>query len=728
MAEIFKQIARMATHCLAAFVFSTASWVVAAPDVFTNVPEATAEGYQLVYTLPIENSAGYNLTGAVPWSVDNSAAIVEPFDRIAYYLELDDSNGLVFVYVSMDAFTSDVIQTGLPILANGVVFQQNVASMNVVSNSAAVTPGTGITTGNIEFWPYNYGTQNAGGVPGADPAIYDFGDASAGSGDYGSFQIHNHGSGETLLAYNQWGGVNTSVDSDLGIGNSAVNEHTDWTFAFNARNYVVKNLQILVRPSLLSIDRNLDRAVFQRNALDQADVPVTGAIVAGATRIEARATPRPGNSGTATGWQTIVTNPQPGNYAGSLTLDAGWYDIEVRSVDGTGVLAQRTAERVGVGEVFVIAGQSNSANHGSDLLFPVEERVSAFDLHAWRIAADPQPIATGAGGSSWPELGDLLSQQLDLPVGFVSVGWGGTTVGQWVPGAAGPAARPLYDRLRDALQALGPGGARAVLWHQGESDNLFNTTTADYVQRLESIIDQSRIDAGFDIPWGIAGASFVPPSNIDQNILDAQEIVANNDPLNFIGAFTDDLVGPVWRAPDEIHFNGVGLREKAARWRDAINAHFFPPVQVVGDSWNLNQGILFSGSVDSLVSSDDKRLWIVRNPLQVQSVTEFEVIATSPTLNPRSLSIRLEAMTFSRSAINQALEVFNFSTGQFEVIDIRKAQPFSDSIVEVELAGDLTRFIEPATGRIESRINFTSINARQQFASGCDVVLWLIGE
>ena len=145
-----------------------------------------------------------------------------------------------------------------------------------------------------------------------------------------------------------------------------------------------------------------------------------------------------------------------------------------------------------------------------------------------------------------------------------------------MPGASGPDSQPLYDRLKDALEALGPDGARAVLWHQGESDNELNTSTTDYIQRLEAIIDQSRIDAGFDIPWGIAQASFDPNRSpmTQQSVINAQALVATNDPLNFVGAFTDDLTGTMWRH-DGIHFNEAGLIEHADRWFDQLNATFY---------------------------------------------------------------------------------------------------------------------------------------------------------
>ncbi len=271
----------------------------------------------------------------------------------------------------------------------------------------------------------------------------------------------------------------------------------------------------------------------------------------------------------------IDASPAGGSYAGALTLHGGWYDIEVRSLSGSTIVDNRLVERVGVGEVLVIAGQSNSANYGSPAQAAADDRVSTFDLNQWRHADDPQPIATGSGGSPWPALGDALAAELNVPIGFASVGWGGTLVEAWLPGASGPDSQPLYNRLRNALEALGPDGARAVLWHQGESDNGANTSTANYRQRLETIIAQSRIDSGFDIPWGVAQASFISLSNpSDQNIINAQVQVAANDPLTFEGAFTDDLVGPTWRASDGIHFNEQGLREHAQRWFDELIATF----------------------------------------------------------------------------------------------------------------------------------------------------------
>lgn len=209
-----------------------------------NVAEAS--NYTLAYSLAIPDIANFNFN-AIPYTVDNHASIATgSFSRIAYYMELQSVDGpLMYAYASMDAFTNDASMIGVPSAPTGAFFQQNVSNMNVFSNVAGVTNGTGISTGNIEFWHFNYGTNNAAGVPGANEDTYDFGDRSDNGDNYGSMQIHNYGAGQSVLDYNNWGG-NWNY-GDLGLGSQVGGSgHPDWTFAWNAGNYTVKNLEVLV--------------------------------------------------------------------------------------------------------------------------------------------------------------------------------------------------------------------------------------------------------------------------------------------------------------------------------------------------------------------------------------------------------------------------------------------------------------------------------------------------
>ncbi len=201
---------------------------------------AEAKDYQLVYDLDLAK-----LGKTISYTTDNHASITRPIDRIAYFLELQQANGETqFIYVSMDAFTTELDKIGVPTAATKARFQQNVAHLNVYSNVKGIVAGKGLAGGNLEFWPNNYGTPNAKGVPNASGDTYDFGDEASDEpvDGYGSMQIHNHDARQTLFAVNHW---NEGENADIGIGNSPTGQ-PDWTFTASAKNYPVKRLRVLV--------------------------------------------------------------------------------------------------------------------------------------------------------------------------------------------------------------------------------------------------------------------------------------------------------------------------------------------------------------------------------------------------------------------------------------------------------------------------------------------------
>lgn len=210
---------------------------------------AEADGYTLVYELPIPEDANYE-DGFPPYAVDRSASIGS-FDRIAYCLQLDDQ----WVWVSMGAFTEVAARVGVPVASTGATFHQPVSNMNVYSNVPGVTNGTGISTGNIEFSHHCYDEMMSMSLPGASGTVNDHDDLFPHPRDdypscYGSMQVHDHGPRQTVFAYNQWDRnpeLNFGPD-DLGIGN-APGIHPDWTGEGNARQYATRTLYVLVRES-----------------------------------------------------------------------------------------------------------------------------------------------------------------------------------------------------------------------------------------------------------------------------------------------------------------------------------------------------------------------------------------------------------------------------------------------------------------------------------------------
>jgi lysophospholipase L1-like esterase len=204
-----------------------------------NVAEAT--NYTLVYSLDIPNLPSYG-TGVV-YNLDQRTN-VSGFSRIAYYLELQQngSTAINYLWVSMDAFTTNVNLIGVPTPDTGAFFQQSITNMNVNSSVAGIITGTGLAGGNLEFWPSNSSPLNSARVPNAKDTAYDWGDSPS-PGNYGCMQVHNHDSSQVLFAFNGWGGAGGIAD--VGIGNS-VGNYLDWTFSRNATNFTIKTLQVYV--------------------------------------------------------------------------------------------------------------------------------------------------------------------------------------------------------------------------------------------------------------------------------------------------------------------------------------------------------------------------------------------------------------------------------------------------------------------------------------------------
>jgi len=222
-----------------------------APVVLANVAESS--GYQLVYKLPIPTArSSWNRT-AIPYTIDETRYGEKLFDRVAYLLELDGK----WAYASFDKHVSLLAKTGVPNFSvSALPIQQNVTNLNVFSNVPGVVNGTGLTSGNIEFWAGNYAVGNVLGIPNASGTTLDFGDTMGPGGDYGCMQVHNHAASQTVFAFNNWGeSVNPTINVGIGnnpnagsAGENGGNQMPDWTFAPTAPSYTVRNLYVLVRP------------------------------------------------------------------------------------------------------------------------------------------------------------------------------------------------------------------------------------------------------------------------------------------------------------------------------------------------------------------------------------------------------------------------------------------------------------------------------------------------
>lgn len=212
-------------------------------DLQERIPEAA--GYHPLYVLDIAEKPNYH-NEPVPYVVDRSKDFGGmAVERIAYCLELQkDGQPLQYVFVSMDAFTQNLAQMGVPTAQSEAFFQQNVTGMTIAANVPGVPTGMNLNGGNIEFWPSNYGPQNQANVPNASASAFDFGDGGGKAKEkgYGCLQIHNYEKKCTLIAFNRWGGGTC----ELGLGNSPQG-NLDWTFTSNAGQYSLRRLTVLVQ-------------------------------------------------------------------------------------------------------------------------------------------------------------------------------------------------------------------------------------------------------------------------------------------------------------------------------------------------------------------------------------------------------------------------------------------------------------------------------------------------
>jgi hypothetical protein len=334
-----------------------------------------------------------------------------------------------------------------------------------------------------------------------------------------------------------------------------------------------------------------DYQVVQRQSAKKGRIEIAGELGAAALGADAIAIRISGTNETD-GWKRTAAKFEGAKFSAVVEATAGgWYRVEIRAMKGDAILESAAVEHVGVGEVFVVAGQSNSANHGAEKQNMKTGLVASFDGHRWRLANDPQPGASGSGGSFMPPFGDAIAERFHVPVGFIACGIGATSVREWLPeGAKFPNPPTLTGRVRQLadggweskgeafamfvarMKQAGPHGFRAVLWHQGESDANQKDTTRTlpgklYRQYLEKIIRDSRCEIGWDAPWFVAQASYHVPGDEASPDIRAAQASLWQDGVALEGPDTDALKHE-WRenGGKGVHFSGPGLREHAKRW------------------------------------------------------------------------------------------------------------------------------------------------------------------
>ena len=393
--------------------------------------------------------------------------------------------------------------------------------------------------------------------------------------------------------------------------------------------FIFSNVQAKAQ---IDVTSPLERSVFQRDLGGSADVTISGNYAIPVDKIEFRATPVMAGQGKEISWTTLQDKPSGGLFSGTVKMSGGWYKVEVRaSKSGIQVGNIDEISKVGVGEVFIISGQSNAQGEDEkdrSLALPPpakDDRVNyiVYDndaINNWleTPVANIQPLQLqtpwtdqsqnpnimGPRGHTawcWGILGDYLVQRLKVPVLFINTAWSGTSIGNWRESSQGivttspysatyqlPFQMP-YANLKLAMQYyVKPFGARAILWMQGEADNYpLNTASSSYKDDMKSVISKLASDIGQNTTWVIARASKTGNASgisvANSNVIAGQNAVLNELPeITYPGPETDNL--PAERK-DGTHFLGAtALTVLANAWNDNLNDDFFSKVRPVSPS------------------------------------------------------------------------------------------------------------------------------------------------
>lgn len=204
--------------------------------------------------------------------------------------------------------------------------------------------------------------------------------------------------------------------------------------------------------------------------------------------------------------QVVPTGETKGNFA---QVPGGLYDLCVRPLNTSPGTAE-DCRRVGVGEVFLVAGQSNAVStdlsgkrHAS-----ATGLVSVNDYHGDRADVKPksaEPVidqmvfTKGDDGITanvcWTRLGDLIVEKYKIPVEFVNVARDATNTDDW---------RPVDGKCWTLFaKVLSEGTYRAILWHQGESDVMYGFPMEKSLNNMTSLIEATRLIAPHT-PWIVA--------------------------------------------------------------------------------------------------------------------------------------------------------------------------------------------------------------------------------
>ena len=196
-------------------------------------------------------------------------------------------------------------------------------------------------------------------------------------------------------------------------------------------------------------------------------------------------------------WEiTFPQVPAGGPYRIETYMEyAGW--------DGLSSTRGDMVHNIGVGDIFVVAGQSNAAGRakgpiedGPELGIHLLRMSGEWDLATHPLAETTNSIHCGnfenhnPGHTPWLHFAKLLKRELGYPIGLVMSAYGGAPLRWWNPQENGALLDNMLEQLRE--YDIHP---RAMLWIQGEAEGYENAAET-YLERFSAFVQATRQGTG----------------------------------------------------------------------------------------------------------------------------------------------------------------------------------------------------------------------------------------
>lgn len=393
------------------------------------------------------------------------------------------------------------------------------------------------------------------------------------------------------------------------------------TFLFFLSSYSCLHAQLVIK-------NPVNNQVLQRDQSGFAEIAVTAYAYVPYESIEAKLTPIQGNIAEIKSLSFSKSQIDQGFLTATFEARTGWYELQLTGYAANGTIDISATSRVGIGEVFLVAGNSNAmglpdlgSKNSSDQVVSFNAINKFLNADNITVAPDepmqaPQfaPIKakdyifpSGETSWYWAELGDMLNKKLNTPVMFLNAAWAAANSENYRDGALGKDAfniyvgkfwpnRQPYTNIINTVRYLNSSlGLRAILWSHGENDAQQGVTEENYFTNIRTLITNSRQHTGKDIPWIIArnsASSTLPKPYVP--IITAQNRLISLDSFNtYAGPNLDTVQMP---RPQQGHFENIaggvqGLTMAAQAWNRILTDSLLQEITPLQPNYGIHTGV-----------------------------------------------------------------------------------------------------------------------------------------